>query len=150
MRLSALSSRLTDKSSNVGLMPLNDGRKQSRPAEAGSIGSAGACISISILPAVHGSCTQPGGAAWPSELQQPLDAVPHAAMLARHSRLASAQLSWHDCWPLHLPLPLAVCCMPACECHVAKHLDKASSKAYADVLMYSRRTSLYLCGVNTE
>ena len=74
-----------------------------------SIGSEEA----SVLPAMHGSCTQPDGAAWPSELQQPLDAVLHAAMLARHGRLASARLFWHDCWPLHLPL--AVCCMSACN-----------------------------------
>ena len=106
--LSALSNKLTGKGSNVGL---NDGTTQRRTAGAGSIGSAGG--NISILPAVHGSCTQPGGAAWPSELLQPLDAGLHAATLARQSRLASAQLSWHDCWPPHLPL--AVCCMPACD-----------------------------------
>ncbi len=63
------------------------GHKAGRPRQA-SIGSEEA----SVLPAVHGSCTQPGGAAWPSELQQPLDAVLHAAMLARQSMLASAQL----------------------------------------------------------
>ena len=108
---SALSSKLTDQSSNVDLMPLKEGKTKSRSGGAGSNGSGRSCISV--LPAAHGSCTQPGSAAWPSELQQPLDAALHAAMLARQSRLASAKLSWRDCLPLLLPL--AVCCMSACE-----------------------------------